>query len=45
MEQIESEEQVDIDNLSKNLDLHYQKYEKLIDAAKDEVKKYKSKVD
>ena len=45
MAEAESREKVDFDLLSNNLDSHYKKYELLIDAARGEVNKYRSKVD
>ena len=45
MAEEENREVVDFDLLSNNLDSNYKKYELLIDAAKVEVNKYRSKVD
>ena len=45
MAEEESREKVDLDLLSENIESHYKKYEGLIDAARFEVNKYRSKVD
>jgi len=45
MAEEESREKVDLDLLSENIESHYKKYEGLIDAARCEVNKYRSKVD